>query len=81
MLPLWHSPRFQAVIIAGLQLTSRQPCWETRTKQFPPLGTNLFYQQILRKSFFYNFDHQHGRLVTWLQAINKATQTERRRRA
>ena len=53
--------------IAGLQLTSRQP---QRTKRFPPLGTKLFYHANSAKKVFYCFDHQHGCLVTWLQAIN-----------
>ena len=61
----------QKVVIAGLQLTSRQSCWGTRTKRFPPLGTKLVYHaNSAKKLVFYCFDHQHGRLVTWLQAIN-----------
>ena len=39
--------------LAGLQLTSRQPCWWTRTKRFPPLGTELFYHaNSAKKKFF-----------------------------
>ena len=38
--------------IAGLQLTSRQPCWGTTTKRFPPLGTKLFYHANSAKKFF-----------------------------
>ena len=38
--------------IAGLQLTSRQPCWGTTTKRFPPLETKLFYHANSAKKFF-----------------------------
>ena len=34
---LW--PQF----IAGLHVTSRRPCWWSRTKAFPPLGTKLHF--------------------------------------
>ena len=40
------------MLIAGLQLTSRQPCWGTTTKRFPPLGTKLFYHANSAKKFF-----------------------------
>ena len=40
------------MFIAGLQLTSRQPCWGTTTKRFPPLGTKLFYHANSAKKFF-----------------------------
>ena len=29
--------------IAGFQLTSRRPCWWTKTKSFSPLGTKLVF--------------------------------------
>ena len=38
--------------IAGLQLTSRQPCWWIRAKRFPSLGTELFYHANSAKFFF-----------------------------
>ena len=43
--------------IAGLQLTSRQPCWWIRTKRFPLLGTIM---QILPIFFLNCFVHQHA---------------------
>ena len=38
-------------LIAGLQLTSLQPCWWTTIKRFPPLGTELFYHANSAKNF------------------------------
>ena len=43
---------YSMLCIAGLQLTSRQPCWGTTTKRFPPLGTKLFYHANSAKKFF-----------------------------
>ena len=59
--------------IAGLQVTSRQPCWGSRTKAFLSAGKwTLFWCKFSRKVSFV-FDHQHGHLVTWLQTKNNAS--------
>ena len=35
---------FVLSFIAGLHVTSRRPCWWSRTKAFSPLGTKLYFQ-------------------------------------
>ncbi len=42
----------ELVYIAGLQLTSQQPCWMAETKRSPPLGTKLFYYANSAKTCF-----------------------------
>ena len=54
---------FVLSFIAGLHVTSRRPCWWSRTKEF--LFSCKFFEEI-----FFCFDPQHGRLVTWLQTKN-----------
>ena len=52
LIQLQKNRTFFLATIAGLQLTSRQPCWETRTNGFPRLGTKLFYYANSAKTFF-----------------------------
>ena len=54
---------FVLSFIAGLHVTSRRPCWWSRTKAF--LFSCKFFEEI-----FFCFDPQHGRLVTWLPINN-----------
>ena len=51
--------------IAGLHVTSRRPCWWSRTKSF--LSSGNFEEK------YYCIDPQNGHLVKWLQTKNKYT--------
>ena len=55
--------------IAGLQLTSRWPCWLSRTHLFPLLETHLSSK---KKKTYYSVN-QHENHVTWLQTKNIMT--------
>ena len=54
--------------IAGLHLTSRRPCWWSRTKAFVSSGSQTL-MLILREEL-YCIDRQHGRLVRLLMNPN-----------
>ena len=42
-------------------------------KHFSPLGTQLHFHVYSTKNMtIYRFDHQHGRLITWLQTKNSS---------
>ena len=60
------------IAIAGLHVTSRWPSWWSRTKAIPSTGNkNPFPCKFFgKKKTFYCIDHQHSRLVTWLQTKN-----------
>ena len=38
-------------IIAGLQVTSRRPCWGSKTKAFPSAGNKLYFDANFAKKF------------------------------
>ena len=52
--------------IGGLQVTSRRPCWWSRTKSFLSSGNLTLFSCKLFEKVFYCIDRQHGRLITWL---------------
>ena len=56
--------------IAGLHVTSRRPCWWSRTKAFLSSGNETLFSCKFFEEIFFCFDPQHGRLVTWLQTKN-----------
>ena len=59
------------IAIAGLHVTSRWPSWWSRTKAILSSGKkNPFPCKFFGKKKFYFIDHQHSRLVTWLQTKN-----------
>ena len=66
-------------LIAGLQVTPRQPCWWSKTRVSLRWEMNSILMQILQKNFFC-IDHQHGRLVTWLQTKNRGLEQPRHQR-
>ena len=49
--------KFQAV--AGLHVTSRQPCWQSRTKAFVSSGNLTPFSCKFFEKNFYCIDHQH----------------------
>ena len=59
------------IAIAGLHVTSRWPSWWSRTKAILSSGNkNPFPCKFFGKKKFYFINHQHSRLVTWLQTKN-----------
>ena len=56
--------------IAGLHLTSRRPCWRSRTKAFLSSENYTLFSCKFFEEIFFCFDPQHGCLVTWLQTKN-----------
>ena len=56
--------------IAGLHMTSRRPCWWSRTKAFLSSGNSTLFSFKFFEQNFYCIDPQHGRLITWLQTKN-----------
>ena len=63
--------RLVATHIAGLHVTSRRPCWWSRTKAFLSSGNETLFSRKFFEEIFFCFDPQHGRLFTWLQTKNK----------
>ena len=51
-------------------MTSRRPCWWSRTKAFLSSGNETLFSCKFFEEIFFCFDPQHGRLVTWLQTKN-----------
>ena len=56
--------------ITGLQVTSRRPCWWSKTKAYLSSGNLTPFSCKFFEQNFYCIDPQHGRLVTWLQTKN-----------
>ena len=54
---------------AGLHVTSRRPCWRSRTKAFLSSGNQTLFSCKLFEKKFLSIDPQHGRLVTWLHQV------------
>ena len=61
--------------IAWLHVTSRRPCWWSRTKAFLSSGNLTLFSCKFFEKKFHCIDPQHGRLVTWLQAKNRDQDT------
>ena len=66
--------------IAGLHVTSRRPCWWSRTKAFLSSGNETLFSCKFFEEIFFCFDPQHGRLVTWLQRHTSLLIGSRRRK-
>ena len=56
--------------IAGLHVTSRRPCWWSRTKAFLSSGNQTLFSCKFFEKKLYSIDPKHGRLVKWLQTKN-----------
>ena len=67
---LRHICKARNCAIAGLHVTSRRPCWWSRTKVFLSSGNETLFSCKFFEEIFFCFDPQHGRLVTWLQTKN-----------
>ena len=72
LLSLFSKYRLFVYGIAGLHVTSRRPCWWSRTKAFLSSGNETLFSCKFFEEIFFCFDPQHGRLVTWLQTKNWA---------
>ena len=57
--------------IAGLQVTSRRPCWWSRTKALLSSGNETLFSCKLFEKKLYCIDPSHGHLVTWSQTKNR----------
>ena len=53
-----------------LSVTSRRPCWRSRTNTFFSSENSTLFSCKFFEKRFYCFDLQHGRLVMWLQTKN-----------
>ena len=60
--------------IAGLHVTSRRPCWGSRTKEFLSSGNWILFSCKFFEKKFCSIDPQHGCLVTWLHTKNYKAQ-------
>ena len=60
--------------IAGLHVTSRRPCWRSRTKGFLSSENWILFSCKFFEKKFCSIDPQHGCLVTWLHTKNYKAQ-------
>ena len=64
------SPPFQ---IPALHVTSRRPCWWSRTRALLSSGNKTLFSCKFFQNKFYCIDPQHDRPITWLQTKNSST--------
>ena len=66
----WKKRKQTPKLIAGLQVMSCWWCSGVRTKAFLSSGNYTIWEKKIIVLTESRIDHQHGRLVTWLQAKN-----------
>ena len=57
--PRWGPLDLKFRAVAGLHVTSRQPCWRSRTKAFVSSGNLTPFSCKFFEKNFYCIDHQH----------------------